>query len=167
VADAVRLLGQGVLYAAFAAFVGTFSSWPPYSPIGPDEALVRLSFSQPGERVAECRERSADELAKLPPQMRAQQECGRERSAIAVRIDLDGRTVLEESFPPSGLHRDGPANAYRRLVVPAGEHALRVRIGDDLRRPDRVHERSERVVLDPGRVLLVDFAGERGGIVFR
>ena len=158
---------QLVLYAAFAAFIGVFSTWPSYSPLAPDQALIRLSFSQPGQRIADCRTRSAEELAKLPPTMRAADDCPRERSPIRVRVEVDGETLLEDSFPPSGIHRDGAAHAYRRMPVTAGEHTIRVRVQDDARASGYTHEREARVTLEPGQVVLIDFAGARGGILIR
>jgi hypothetical protein len=158
---------QAALYGAFAAFIGVFSSWPPYSPLGPEQALLRLSFSQPGKLVADCRPLTEAELARLPPTMRATEACPRERSPILVRIELDGRTVLDDSFTPSGLHRDGPASAYRRVPISSGSHELRVRFNDDRRAEGFTHERVARITLEPGQVVLVDFAGDRGGVVIR
>jgi hypothetical protein len=164
---AFAYVAQAAFYAAFAAFIGLFSSWPTYSPLGDDQALLRLSFRQPGKLVADCRARSPEELARLAPTMRAAEDCPRERSAIAVRIEMDGRTLLDESFPPSGLHRDGPASAYRRVPIAAGTHELRIRLNDDQRAEGFTHERIARVSLEPGQVVLVDFAGDRGGIEVR
>jgi hypothetical protein len=49
-------------------------------PLAPEEALIKLSFVHHGQRVAECRPYTADELAKLAPNMRAPLKCGRERA---------------------------------------------------------------------------------------
>jgi hypothetical protein len=172
-ASAARLPGwlawpaQIACYAAFAAFIGIFSSWPPYSPLGADQALLRLSFTQPGKLLGDCRRRTPEELAKLRPTMRSAEDCPRERSPIEVRIELDGRVVLDESFPPSGLHRDGAASGYRRLPISSGPHELRILFRDDRRAEGFTHERTARVSLEAGQVVLVDFAGDRGGIVIR
>ena len=47
----------------FAAFIGVFSQWPPYHPLAPDQALVKLSFSRVGKPVGDCRKPSEAELA--------------------------------------------------------------------------------------------------------
>lgn len=164
---ALAWLAQAVLYAAFAVFIGVFSSWPSYSPLATGEALLRLSFNQPGKLVADCRPRSAEELARLAPTMRTAEDCPRERSPIEVRIELDGSELLDEAFAPSGWRRDGAASAYRRLPIAAGSHELRVRIKDDVRASTYTYERTARVNLAPGQVVLIDFAAQRGGVIFR
>lgn len=164
---ALRYLAQAVLYALFAALVGVFSTWPRYSPLGDDQALLRLSFSQPGKLVGDCRTRSAEELAKLPRSMRAQQDCPAERSPIRVEIKLDDKIVLDEAFSPAGLRSDGASSAYRRIPIATGSHRLRVTIRDDVRADATPYTRDESISLSSGQVVLVDFAGERGGVLIR
>ena len=166
-ADLGRLAGQGVVYMAFAAFVGYFSTGPAYRPLPEDHGLLRLSFNQPGKPIGECRTRSAEELARLPAQMRTPQECPRERSPVVVRIEIDGAEVLRESFRPAGLRRDGAASGYWRTPLAAGSYRLRVQFNDDVRREGFTHERQTVVDVLPGQVVLVDFAGDGGGILIR
>lgn len=163
----VRFGGQAVLYALFAGFVGWFSASPPYHHLGEDEALLRLSFKHPGQYVADCRARSAEELAKLPPQLRATMDCPRERSPVRVRVELDGGPLYDEVFAPAGLRRDGAASGYRRLTIPAGEHSLLVQVNDDARVQGFTHERAQTVQVKPGQVVLIDFVADRGGVVIR
>ncbi len=162
----LRLAAQLLLYVPLMALIGFFSVAPRYSPIAEDEALVRLSFIHAAERKEPCRTRTAEELAKLAPNMRAPEVCPRERAEILVELDIDGETVLSRSLPPSGLKRDGNAALYHRLPVPAGTHRVAVRLRD---RPGEGFnfEREETVSLGPGRVLLIDFAAARGGFDFR
>ncbi len=162
-----RYAAQAAVYAAFAAFIGYFSSSPHYQHLKPDEALLRLSFSHPGRIVADCRERTAAELAKLPANMRAQLDCPRERSPVTVRLVLDGRTLYDESFAPSGLSRDGAASGYRRLPISAGRHRIRVEFKDDVRATGFTYEREQTIDAAPGQIVLVDFAPERGGVIIR
>ena len=67
------LVGQVILYGAFAAFIGTFASSPKYQQIPDDVARIKLSISHLGGR--ECRKRTPEELAKMPPNMRAPMDC--------------------------------------------------------------------------------------------
>lgn len=160
-------LGQLLLYGAFAAFVGVFSNWPAYRHLGDQEALVKISFIHTGKPVADCVRPSAEELAKLPPNMRAPTRCPRERSPIVVAVDVDDRNVLTAEAPPSGLSRDGASAIFRRLVVPAGERHVRVRISDDVRRRDAPYQREETLALAPGEVLVIGFEPGKGGIAFQ
>lgn len=153
-------------YAAFAAFIGYFSSQPPYRHLGPGEAVVKLSFSHAGELKLECRERSPEELAKLAPNMRAKLDCPRERSDVVVEVEMDGQVIYRISERPSGLRHDLPSTVYRRLEVPAGRHTFRARLADTATGEFR-HHGETTVDLAPGRVLVIDFVAGRGGFLFR
>ena len=159
-----RWAGQVVLYALFAIFIGYFATQPRYRQLGSDEALLRLSFTHPGQIIANCRERGAEELAKMPANMREAQDCPRERSPVHVRVELDGAPLYDEVFSPAGLRRDGAAAGYRRLAISAGEHRLKVEFNDDARINGFNYEHSQTVHPVPGQVVLIDFSAEHGGI---
>lgn len=164
--QALRFAAQLLLYVPLMALIGYFSASPKFSPVGVNEALLRLSFIHAAQRKAPCRERSAEELAKLAPNMRAALDCPRERSPVVVELELDGKLVLRREVAPAGLKRDGNATVYHRLPVPAGRHAIAVRLRD---RPGEGfnYTREETVELAPGRVLLIDFTAAQGGFQFR
>jgi hypothetical protein len=157
-------LPQALLYGLFATVIGVFSGWPSYEHLAPGRALIKLSLRHHGQRVADCRSLSAEELAKLPPNMRAPQQCPRERSPVTVEVDIDGAPALRHVAPPSGLKRDGASNIYRRLEVPAGPRRVAVRLDDDARRAGFDHVREATVTLAPAQVLVIDFDAEKGGI---
>ena len=162
----LRTVAQLALYLPLMALIGYFSTSPRFSPVGEKEALLRLSFIHAAQRKAPCRERSAEELAKLAPNMRAALDCPRERSPVVVELDLDGKRVLRREVAPAGFKRDGNATVYLRLPVPAGRHTIAVRLRD---RPGEGfnYTREETVELAPGRVLLIDFTAAQGGFLFR
>jgi hypothetical protein len=162
-----RYAAQALLYAAFAAFVGFFSTSPSIRLLEPDEGLLRLSFKQPGKPREACRKRSEEELAKLPPQLRVAEECPRERSPVHIRVALDDRVLVDRAFPPAGLQRDGASSGYLRVPIAAGEHRLDVRVNDDARVDGPTHTRAETLKVAPGQVVLIDFQPERGGVIIR
>lgn len=162
----VSLLGQALFYGLFAVIIGYFSTAPKYQHLPPDQSLIKLSFSHHGQPVAECRKRTAEELAKLAPNMRAPMECVRERSPVKVQIELDGKPLFAGLAPPSGLSRDGTSTIYRRFEVPAGEHALAVKMNDNVRVKDFNFAKAEKVTLKPAQILVIDFDAEKGGVVF-
>jgi hypothetical protein len=162
----MRWLGQLALYVPLMALLGYFSTEPRFSAIGAGEALVRLSFVHAAERKHPCRIRSAEELSKLAPNMRSAEQCPRERAAVRVELEVDGRTVLRRDVPPAGLHGDGNAALYARLPVPAGRHRVVARLRDRADGPFN-HQREETVELAPGQVLLIDFVAAKGGFAFR
>lgn len=150
-------LGQVLLYAAFALAIGVFSRWPTYRPLPEGQALIKLSFSHSGKPISECRPQTADELARLPPNMRAPLRCPRERSPIVVELDVDGAGVVRHAAQPSGLSKDGASSIYRRVPVAAGTHRVAVRMKDDVRSTGFNHVREASVTLAPAQILVVDF----------
>lgn len=161
-----RFAVQGVLYAAFVAFVGYFANAPTYQALAPGDALVRLSFSHGAQRKEPCRKRTAEELAKLSPNMRAPLDCPRERASVIVELEMDGQLLYRIVAPPTGLARDGASTVYRRLAVKAGRHDFRARLSDNASGEfDYVAERS--IDLGAGRALLIDFNAGQGGFLFR
>jgi hypothetical protein len=159
---ALRILAQLALYVPLMALIGLFSTSPRFTHLPDDRALMRLSFSHAGERIRECTQRSAEELAKLPPNMRAQLDCPRERTPLKLEAELDGKTLLSVEVPPSGLHGDGASTIYRRIELPTGQHRLVVRMRD---RPagDFNHRAEFDLDLPPGGSVLVDFDPAHGG----
>ncbi|MCV2367054.1 hypothetical protein [Roseateles oligotrophus] len=168
--QALNWAGQALLYGLFALLIGLFSRWPPYRHLAADQSLIKLSFSHHGQPVAPCRLLSAAELAKLPPNMRTPKVCPRERVPVTVELELDGKTVLRHIAPPAGLSKDGASSAYHRIQVAAGEHLLKVRLKDSPAGPGKTdfdYQREARVTLAPGRILVIDFDVEKGGIVLQ
>ena len=157
--------GQALLYGIFAAFVAIFSQWPVYAPLAPDEALIKLSFVHHGQRVAECRPYTAEELAKLAPNMRAPLKCGRERAPVTIELDIDGALAYRYTAAPSGLSRDGASTVYKRLELPAGKHRIAVRMRDTTATSGFTYQHDATVDLVPAQVLVIDFDSERGEIV--
>ena len=163
----LRYAGQVALYALFGLFIGYFSTAPRYRHLPADAALLRLSFKHPGKITVDCRQRSAEELAKMPAQLRTQADCPRERSPVRVRVEFDGTPLIDDTFSPAGWSRDGAAAGYRRVPITAGEHRLKVQFNDDVRVAGFNFEREQTIRAAAGQVVLIDFNAERGGIVIQ
>jgi len=164
---ALAIAGQALLYGAFAGFLGVFSSHPAYRHLAPGEAVLKLSFSHPGQLAHECHRRTPEELAKLAPNMRAPMDCPRERSPVTVELAMDGQVLARREVAPVGLSKDGASTLYERFVVPAGEHRLSVKFSDDIRAPGFNYVSDERVQLHPAQVVVVDFNPARGGVLIQ
>ncbi len=163
---AIRFVLQLALYVPLMALIGWFSTRPAFNVIADDQALLRVSFVHGAERKQPCRQRTAAELAKLAPNMRAALDCPRERAVIKVQIEVDGNIVLDKELPPSGLQKDGAVALSFRLPVPAGRHRVVARMLDRPEGPfNHVAERA--LDLAPGAMLIIDFSTEHDGFVFR
>jgi hypothetical protein len=162
----MRFLFQLALYVPLMALIGYFSSYPEFTLVPEDRALVRLSFVHAGQRVQECRERTPEELAKLAPNMRAALDCPRERSPLLVELELDGRVILRREAAPAGLKRDGASAVYHRMTVPAGTHKLVARLRDRAG-GDFNYVREASLELAPGASFVIDFNASQGGFLFK
>lgn len=163
----VTWVAQATLYAVFAGVIALFSSWPNFRPLQAHEGLVTVSIAHHGQRLQPCRKQTAEELARLPPNMRAQSRCPRERAPLLVEVDIDGKTVLQQRAQASGLSRDGAAKLYRRMPLPAGRHRIAVRLRDSNRSEGFDYVREEVIELRPAEILVVDFDSEQREFTFR
>ena len=163
---ALRYGAQALLYAAFVAVIGYLSTSPAYQHLAPGEALLKLSLTHAGARKEACRQRSAEELAKLAPNMRAQSVCPRERVPVTVEVTLDDAPLFRVVASPSGFSKDGASTIYRRVPVAAGRHRIGARLADN---PAGEFTFADAATVDlaPGRVIVIDFDPAQGGFVFR
>lgn len=153
---------QVLNYTLFMLLVWYFSAAPPYTQLQPDEAVVAVAFAHAGERREECRQLSQEELAKLPPNMRAPMDCPRERSPVTVRLLMDGELLIDEVAHAPGLYNDLGIDVYRSAKVPAGKHKLAVWMNDNVRVEGPTHTHEEMVTLEPAQLLVIDFNSETG-----
>ncbi|MCC7045485.1 MAG: hypothetical protein IT562_02115 [Alphaproteobacteria bacterium] len=163
----LRYAGQAVIYGAFGLLIGYFSASPSYTYTPADRGEVKLSFSHGGQKRGGCRQLSAEEIAKLPPNMRVARSCPRERVPLLVEMDVDGKTLYRAILPPSGLSGDGASRAYRRFGLAPGPHRLGLRLRDSDRAEGFDYERAFDVVIEPRQNIVVDFRTEAGGFVLR
>jgi hypothetical protein len=157
-----RILGQVALYALFIAFIGYFSTSPAYTFLPEGQSLIKLTFSHAGQRKEPCRERSAEELEKMPKHLRKKQDCPRERSPIDVEMKLDGKVIYSATISPSGLSHDLASPVYERIRLPAGEHRLQLSMRDDIHSEGYNYTLDQIVTMLPAQILVIDFDSENG-----
>lgn len=162
----LRWAGQALAYGAFALFIGYFSNSPAYQQLPEDQAMIKLSLRHSGQILGECKQLTAEELAKLPPTMRAQVNCPRERSPLEIELEINGKQQFSERIEPRGLHRDGMASTYQRFNVPAGPISLVVRMKDHIDQKAYPYVAERHLELRPGQVLLIDFDSQERHFVF-
>jgi hypothetical protein len=162
-----RFAGQLLFYAAVAAGLGYLSAEPRYRQFPEGMAQIKLSFRHGASRAEDCRRLTPDEIAKLPPNERRPSNCSRERIPIAVVITLDGKPLFEDTLQPTGLSGDGPAETYRKFVVPAGPHHLEAFLRDSKREAGYDYEKALDIELAPLQSLAIDFKADQGGFLIR
>lgn len=162
-----RYLGQALTLVLFGLAVGVFSDTPRYRHLGEDRAVVKLSLVLSTERAGQCRRRTAEELARLAPNMRKPLDCPRGRLPLLVELEIDGAPVYRASAQPTGLAGDGPARVYRSFELPAGPHRLAARLRTSARADGFDYTAARELTLAPRQNLVIDFKQEAGGLVFR
>lgn len=163
VMGSVRIAGQVIVYAAFAAMLGYFSASPAYQQLQPGLGVIKLSFSHAGEPKTECRRRTQEELDDLAPNMRNAMDCPRQRVSLLLELELDGEQVHRAWLPPSGLAGDGASTVYQAFPVPAGEHEIVVRLRDSRREQGFDWTMARTVEISPRENLVIDFEAGTGG----
>lgn len=158
----LKIAGQVVVAGAVMAVIGYFGSAksPAYEHLAPDEATLKVAVSHASQRKEACHKRSAEELAKLPPNMRTSQQCSRERVPVLLEVDLDGKTVISKLQAPSGLSRDGASTFYQALRIPAGTHTLGLRMRDSARAEGFDYAEEHRVDVNAHDLVVVQFLRE-------
>ena len=158
----VRLAALTLVVAGVAGV----SDWPAYRSLPEGAGVLTLSFSHGADRKATCRKLSAEEIAALPANMRRPEICPRQRPAVYVELDLDGKRLFAAELPPSGIAGDGPSRVYERFVLPAGRHDVAVRLRDNPASGGFDYSAEQTMDLPPAGHRVIDFRPETGGFVF-
>lgn len=124
------LVGQAAAWLLFVAVAGLFAQWPAYSPLPRGHGELKLSMAHLTERLEPCVTLSPEELAALPPNMRAPERCPRARAHAVVELLLDGDPLLETTVRPVGLARGGRSYLQANWGLPAGDYELELRLRD-------------------------------------
>lgn len=164
---ALRICGQFAVIAALFASVTAVANWPVYRQTPPGTAVVVLTFVHGADRRAQCRRLSPEEIAKLPVNMRREQDCPRRRPPVYVELDLGREAAYRASLAPTGIAGDGPSRVYRKFVLPVGQYEVAARMRDTTRSEGFDYERQERVTLAPDQMFVIDFRSDPAGFVFK
>lgn len=162
----VRLAAQALLLLAVGGLIGGLSNSPSIRLLGPQEALITLSFTHAGKHRQECRALTAAERAARQPNMQRPWDCPRDRWPVLVELDLDNTLVYRGVRQPAGLWKDGTSSLYRRFRVPAGTQQLRARLRDSGRPAGFDYAATRTLELRPGQNLVIEFDAQ-GGFEFR
>ncbi len=124
---------RGGLLLAIVLAVQVFFTDIPYQPYAADESLLELGVRNNGEMRQAKKQLTALELAQLSHDeqvnyLNEQQAAGRYPTRL--RLEIDGKVVLEDSYAPLGLRSEGSSYAYGKFLVEPGEHAIKLSMDD-------------------------------------
>ena len=161
----LRYLLQAINYTVLMALIWYFSASPSIQVLAEDQAVITLAFGHAGETREPCRKVSAEELAKLAPNMRKLEDCPRERSPVVIQMTLDGQPLYQETLLPPGIFEDGGVDIYFSGRIPAGKHAVEVKMDDSVRQDGFNYSFKQDIEIEPGTILLLGFDSEKGFVV--
>lgn len=156
---------QGLNYTVFMAIIWYFASAPSIRVIAEDEAVVTIAFGHAGETREPCHKMSSEELAKLAANMRALEDCPRERSPVLIELRMDGELVYNKTLTPPGLFEDGSVNIYYSHKIPAGKHHFEIKMDDSVRSEGFNYAFEQSIDISPSKILLFGFESEKGFFV--
>jgi len=161
------IVGQIIAFALFAVGIGYFSNSPGYTYHDPAMALVMVSFSHASEHKEKCRRFTAQEIAALAPNMRRPMDCKRERVPVYVEVLMDGNSLLNKSYNPTGLAKDGAASIYERIPVKPGQHQFTAKLRASPGEEGFDYEGAIAIDLKPKQLFVIDFRKELNGFYFQ
>jgi len=110
----------------------------------------------------QCRERTPEELAKLPVHMRQPQECVSEVLAYDLQATVDGTVVRRKTVTSPGLRADRPLSVEEDLELVPGAHTVSVTfVPHDAASAGKVLAFERTMRFEPGRVILITYDNAR------
>lgn len=106
----------------------------------PDHGVLRLAWRITSQKVSVCRERSREELEKLPPHMRLPRVCSDHLLPYVLTVTVDGEQRLLRRVEAAGAHSDRPIYIQEDLPLPPGRHAVAIAFEPDLKTAQHAKE---------------------------
>jgi hypothetical protein len=120
------------LFLTVASGLAVFSAFP-WVASPPGVSLLKVAVKHVANPVEAGQTLSREELEKLPRHMRPAGGRGGEsrgRRDTTVRVTLDGRPVLDRTYRPGGLRKDGPTFVYEEVPLRPGRYRLEATLAE-------------------------------------
>ena len=114
-----RILGLGLAAALLAVIV--WGSNAPLTAHRSGDGVLRVAWSARPERIETCRQRSDEELARLPQHMREPLVCEGTTAEYRLQVRVDGALVSDRVLRGGGLRRDRRLYVLEELPLPPGK----------------------------------------------
>ncbi len=164
----------GILLAIAGTLGLTRASSFSLSPHG-EQAVLRLAWTARPERIEDCRQRSDEELSKLPSHMRQPMSCVGTSATYRLEVRWNDQMIVQQTIRGAGLRHDRPLYLYRNIDLPPGDAVIRVafqrvesvtgsaRAREEAVPPSLLFER--HLQLKSRKVVLVTYDAERRDLV--
>lgn len=152
------LLGTVLLFGIFALAL------PLDIPAGmasADGSAIRMALDLKGKiSVA-----AIPEGMTLPEGADAEKIFGGEHYPVSVVVVMDGKTILDETYQPSGVGGNGRISALEFLPIPSGTHHIEMRLKDDENDYRVVY--SDTLTLNVGQVVVFSYDDKSDKVIVR
>jgi hypothetical protein len=155
-----------------------WASTAPFTVHDSNAAVMRLAWSARPERVEECRQRSNEELAKLPQHMRQRIVCDGVSAQYRLTVLYDGVAVSDLLLHGGGLRQDRRLYVFHEVQLRPGDARIEVRFdrqGGETPATVSAESRGEtvpphllleqRLRIRPREVVLVTYSPERRALL--
>jgi ferredoxin len=126
-----------------------------------DQSGLRIAVDAKGKIEAA----NIPEGITLPEGADPVQIFGGEHFPLSVRVIVDGKTILDETYKPSGISGNGRISALEFLEIEPGAHRLEALIKDDSKDYRSVY--SGEITFEQGRVLILAYDEKTDTFVLR
>lgn len=153
----LRYCAQALAYGIFFVPLAYLTQQPTYQHMAADMAVLKIAIRHAGEIVGECETVGNAGTTGRPINMQLPEICPRERSPLALEVQVDGRPLYRSTIPASGLHNDGVSSMYQRFTIPSGSHHIRLLMNDDAAQQGYNWELERELELQPAQVVVASF----------
>ncbi len=99
--------------------------------VTPQQGQIRLVINHGGHLIAASDNLPPEIREKLPDNVDPAMVLGGERFPVQLRLAVDGEIVIEQSYRPSGLRREGTVYGLDTWWVTPGNHDVQIWLNDD------------------------------------
>ncbi len=143
----------------------------------PSDSMLKIAFKHSGKRLEECDEagfllREAERYRRENRQTQGvrmdigileKTGCSRERYPVELRLVVDGKILLEKTYQPVGLKKDGASYIYERFLLKKGVHNVKITLKDGKNSPPYLLKKM--VNFPPQGIVLVRFDKRKDSLI--
>lgn len=156
------LFGALILFGIAAASRSTFAK-------DYQDGVLRLSWRLAGQTLKDCRDRTPEELAKLPKHMSTGQLCTTTMLSYRLKIDKNGEPWIDEVVNAGGVHHDRPLYVDKDIKLTPGSYDLTISFEPENTNSEKAIRlaMTTKATLQAGRISLVYLSNDQKSLLLK
>ncbi|MCP4360397.1 MAG: 4Fe-4S dicluster domain-containing protein [Chloroflexi bacterium] len=126
----LRYLGVGLVILLAVFLASMLVNQTATNPL-PEQGQVRIVLNHGGQLLSTAANLDPEVAAKLPDNIDPSMVLGGERYPIGLRVAVDDEVMLERTYRPRGLRREGAIYEQEALWLEPGNYAVEIWLMDD------------------------------------